>query len=454
MKLTITWRMTLWYAAFMAVISGAVLFFISATGTRIQKAHTGERLVRAVTDNAGDLEYIRGRFRGDSLEDYEGVYILVCAPGGAVLYGSVPRGFPGLEFTPGAIQETGWDDDHYLVYDLSADIPGYGPAVIRGISPIGTITSAARSLRFLAAVIFPLLVAAALAGGYILTKRALGPLKKINAAAEAITGGKDLSRRINLSGAEDELHETARIFDEMLGRIELAFETERRFTSDASHELRTPAAVIISHCEYALTQARTDEERMESLRSIEAQARRMSLLVSRLLALARMDNGRQELDTETIDMDELAAAVIAELEPQAREKGIALSAETEPGLTFKGDRTLMARMLLNLISNGIKYGRDGGFVRVCFSRKDGGLEGRVADNGPGISRDEQPLVWERFYRADQSRSGVTADGRNVSFGLGLPMVKWIIEAHGGSISLDSEPGRGSVFSFWLPGGNN
>ena len=231
----------------------------------------------------------------------------------------------------------------------------------------------------------------------------------------------------------------------MLSRLEAAFAQEKRFVSDASHELRTPLAVIQTQCDAALLE-QDPLAQQRSLEAIRKQADKMSKLVRELLTLSRMDANTQVLHMERVDLSSLGEAVIEELLPQAAKREIQLQSAIAPDCTMLADETLMLRLLINLLSNAIKFGRPHGYVTLTIQRESSAwLLGRVEDNGIGIAPENLPHIWERFWQADPARTG--EDG---SSGLGLPMVQWIVHAHGGSIQAESVPGQGTVFTFRLP----
>lgn len=441
--LSVKWRVTLWFAGFMAVVMAAVVIVIALATASMNRAYVGTNLMRCVAAATEEIE-MEGYIEIDDLDDFPGVIVLVYDMDGSLLFGKKPDGLGDVPFMHGRLQSAMLGGSPCYVYDSLFDLREYGDVWIRGISSLEVAAAARSNVLTVALALLPLLLLAAVAGGYLVTKRALDPLKRITASMESITGGRDLSRRIRYRGVKDELYELAAIFDGMLDRLQRSFEAERRFTSDASHELRTPASVILAQCEYALTQAGTEEERLEALSAVRRQALRMTGLISRLLSLARMDANRQSLELEEVDMSDLASIVSDEMEEEAPAGSIFLVRHIEPGIVLRCDRTLMGRVWINLISNALKYGGRGGKVAVTLRREDGGIFGSVADDGPGIAPCDQEAVWERFFRRDASR------GDDGSFGLGLPMVRWIVEAHGGSAALESEPGRGSVFSFRIP----
>ena len=291
----------------------------------------------------------------------------------------------------------------------------------------------------------PLLIALALLVGYSITRRAFLPIEEIRRTAETIGAGSDLSARISTERTQGEIRQLAETFNEMFERLETSFEHERQFTSDASHELRTPVAVITSQAEYALLPDATTEEQREGLEVILEQAGKMSALISQLLLLARADNGTQQLSMAPTDLSLLAEEAAEQCRGSALQRQIRLELEIQPDVIVEGDPESLSRALRNLLENAIQYGRTGGFVKLNLGMEENSAVCSVQDDGIGISAEDLPRIWQRFYRADPSRN---PSGSNT--GLGLALVKWIVEAHHGSIHAESAPGQGSRFTFRLP----
>jgi signal transduction histidine kinase len=320
---------------------------------------------------------------------------------------------------------------------------GYGVLWVRGALPTDGADTAFAALMRLAFVILPGLIAIGAVGSYFVAGGALKPVGRIAQTAEEITAGGDLSKRIDLGNGKDEIYSLAATFDRMLERLQNSFEKERRFTSDASHELRTPVSVMIAQCEYALSNADSPEELRTAAETVLEQARRMSSLISHLLSFARADKGNADFNRETVDLSELARSAAEQAAEIAADKGISVKTDIEDGLTVFGEETLLIRMLWNLLENSVKYGNQGGTTNFTLRGENGTIVGEVKDNGGGVAEEHLEKIWERFYRVDESRNG---DG----FGLGLPMARYIAETHGGNVSVKSAPGLGSVFTFKLP----
>ena len=317
---------------------------------------------------------------------------------------------------------------------------------VRGIVKDFADQSAFSFALKIAAVAFPGLIIIAAAGGYIITRRGFGPVREMIETAEEISRDGNFSRRIETGSHEegkppkDEIQKLALTFNDMFDKIEDAFEKEKQFTSDVSHELRTPLSVIISQSEYAFEDS---EYRQQALEVINREAKRMSGLVGRLLTIARSDAGRLTPEFEKINLSELCETVAEQQSYIAGERNITVKTDIEPEVFISADEPMMIRILLNLVDNSIKYGKDGGNITISLSREGNSAKMSVEDDGIGIAEKDLEKIWERFYRVDQSRS-------REGTGLGLAMVKALVKAHNGRIEAASSPGKGSRFDVYMP----
>jgi signal transduction histidine kinase len=315
--------------------------------------------------------------------------------------------------------------------------------------------------RLLITLIFGIFVTLviAMAGGVWLADRAMRPVKTITQAAQSI-GETDLSLRLNLD-RKDELGELANTFDEMLARLQAAFERQRQFTADASHELRTPLTIIDLEASRALASQRSHSEYERVLKVIRSENQFMIQMVTNLLTLARMDAGQVVLHKQELDLSDVTLSVVERLAALATNEEVRLSVGDLPELPVMGDKQYLEQMLSNLVGNAIKYSKgEDRRVQVETGRRDAerGRQAwvRVVDNGPGIPPDDLPHLFDRFYQVDKSRtrqsSEIDAESeRNVSgTGLGLSIAQWIARTHGGEIHVQSETGRGSIFEVTLP----
>jgi heavy metal sensor kinase len=282
-----------------------------------------------------------------------------------------------------------------------------------------------------------------LAGGWWAATRAIRPIEAISATAVRIAGG-DLSHRINTADTDSELGRLAGVLNSTFARLEAAFTQQARFTSDASHELRTPVSVILSQTQTALSRERPGPEYREALEACQRAARRMKALTESLLELARLDAGQELMKREPFDLARLARECVELVRPLAAERGIQIHCDVA-AIECLGDGGRIGQVVTNLLTNAIHFNRDQGEVRLAARAENDVVVLTVADTGQGIPAEDVPHLFERFYRADKSRSRI--QGRN---GLGLAICKAIVAAHSGSIEVASQPGIGSTFTLKLP----
>ena len=445
-RLSIHLKVTLWFTLLMVLLVSIVLAFLFYTGAQSALEETKSQMMDMVAAGWREIDADDGEIEIDDDLEYfkDGIYLSVYDAGGVPLYGSVPRDFDNSAvFAPGQLRTIPSMQKSWYVYDEQNTIYGYGTVWIRSVSAANQVDSTISTLYRLALIVLPFFVLFAAVGGYFITRRAFQPVRRIIQTAREIGEGNDLSRRIALGQGRDEVYTLAAEFDSMFARLEKAFEREKQFTSDASHELRTPTTVIISQCEYALERAKTLDEAREALHAILNQAEKMAVMISQLLMLARADKAHGKMQFETVNLSDLAMMVVEQQQENASMRHIQLETHIEPDVEMQGDETMLMRVWINLIENGVKYGREGGWLQITLQKKQGLIIGCVQDNGIGIAPENLEKVWARFWQADSARSASGA-------GLGLSMVKWIVQAHGGNIQVESVLGQGSAFTFSFP----
>ena len=300
--------------------------------------------------------------------------------------------------------------------------------------------------RFRSALWFgiPVLLVAAAGGGYWLSAFALRPVDRMTSVAQTITP-RDLSRRVSVPQTGDELQRLGETLNKMLQRIESAVLRITQFTADASHELRTPVALIRTRAEVTLAKPRTNDQYREALSEVLFESERTSALIENLMLLGRADAGTETLDFQKTDVSELARAVSAQAQTLAEAKELKWNAAVpESPVWVRGDPQALRRLLLILIDNAVKYTPENGSISLALETYDNQVAIRVEDTGIGIPAADLPHIFERFYRADKVRS------REVGgTGLGLSIGRWIASAHGGEIKVESST-AGSAFIFRLP----
>ena len=321
------------------------------------------------------------------------------------------------------------------------------PFTIQVAAPLQDLQEGLREAAWILLPMFPLMLLLAAGGGYWLARRALAPVDEITRTARAFSGN-NLSARLSVPRTNDELERLSTTLNEMLERLEEAFRRISRFTADASHELRTPLAVMRTTAEVALRAPdRNDGEARAALELIVAEVERTSHLTENLLLLAKADSGAAALQRHSVDLAAALGEACAQAEILARVKGLALAAELpdERRAYVAGDAHALRRLFLILLDNAVKYTPAGGRIDVALRQHGDSVVGEVRDSGIGISPQDLPHVFDRFYRADRARSR-----EHGGTGLGLAIARWIAETHGGTITVVSELERGSRFEVRLP----
>ena len=278
--------------------------------------------------------------------------------------------------------------------------------------------------------------------GFLIARRSLQPIHGIIACADEIANG-DLTRRVPEEPTVDELGELTRTLNRMLASLEESFRRERRFTSDASHELRTPVAVILAYAESLMADTSLPDAQRETVKTILNECRRMRRMIKQMLTLTRAQEGRYPVTMEHICLNDVLNGVQAALEPIAADRSIALHIDAESRIELTADQSLITQLLLNLTENAVKYGKDGGDVWVCALQDDDSAVITVSDNGIGINSENLPHIFDRFFRADAARD-------RTGTGLGLSIAQWIVQLHGGTIRAESEENTGTRFTVTLP----
>jgi heavy metal sensor kinase len=327
--------------------------------------------------------------------------------------------------------------------------------------PVGELQEAVANFGWAALLVIPCGMLAAALGGYVISRRALAPVDRLTNTARAITA-QQLGRRLDVPPTGDELQRLAETLNEMLARLEAAFAETNRFTADASHELRTPISLIHTTAEVALRRTRTPEEYRQALQDVLDEAGRTSALVEDLLTLARGDAGVDGFALGPLDFSALVADIRGDVARACAGRGLEARFRIAAApLPVAGDRSALVRLVRILADNAVKYTPSPGTVNLAVealarpqpdAERHGGVwETReqvvltISDTGIGIAPEDVPRVFDRFYRADKARSRDSGGA-----GLGLSIAKWIVDRHGGAITIDSEPGKGTRVRVTLP----
>lgn len=301
---------------------------------------------------------------------------------------------------------------------------------------------------FLEAVLIAIPLALLLSGigGYFLARASLAPVAAMAERAQEISAAR-LDARLPIANPHDELGELGGVLNSLLDRLALALEQQRRFMADASHELRTPVAALLSAADVTLGRPnRSSAEYLDALTVISTEGRRLSRLVKELFLLARADSGEQLIRSEDFYLDEVIAECVRAGRALAAPRGVEVAAECWGEALFRGDETMIRRLVMNLVDNGVKHTPAGGRVSVALSREGEQFKITVTDTGRGVPEDIRETLFQRFVRGDSARGRAAGDGA----GLGLAIARWVAEAHGGSLVLETTGASGSRFVATLP----
>jgi heavy metal sensor kinase len=475
---SIRFRITLWFVLILAVVLAAFSVFIFTTETRDLRVdavgHMQEKFLRVqnyfrnpewrLSDLTGQA--VPGEGQDSPLQ--KGDLLMLINLDGSVA-GQWGTQISQPDSVAGALVAAGASQRDTAVYEKTVPVADTSGAITRADylftvtpvlqeghlvgflvigSPSDLIGQQARLAESLILGSLAMLVIAFL-GGLWLADRAMRPVAKITRAARQMSES-DLQKRLNLRG-RDELAALGRTFDDMLARLQAAFERQRRFVADASHELRTPLTIINLEVARALSARHSNGDTRKALEVVEAEGGRMTRLVNDLMTLARMDSGQAILQFSNVDLGEIALEAIERMAPLAEQRGIVLEAGDLPVLRVSGDPQYLLQMISNLVENGIKYCEPGQKVRVEARSETPSIVLSVADTGPGIPQEHLHVVFDRFYRVDAARTGNDKEQWPSSgSGLGLSIVAWIVKAHHGTIDVSSAVNQGTTFRVTLP----
>lgn len=323
--------------------------------------------------------------------------------------------------------------------------------LIRVFQRLGDVMAPLASLRFVLLLIAPIAVLASAFGGYWLAGRALDPIDQITRMARDIEVSR-LGQRLPISKSADEIGRLTDTFNQMIARLQTSFETMKRFTADASHELRGPLTTMQGAIDVVLAKPREVNEYRAVLASVGEDVRRLRSLTEDLLVLASADSARVKLESAPVRLDVAASEVALSFTPAARDCRIDLSADCPVAVVVLGDERWLRQLIVNLVDNAIKFtaaaptNGHGRSVCIAVHASDGSAILEVADSGPGIPEQAVSRVFERFYRVDEARPYCEVGG----FGLGLPIAAWITEAHRGTITVNRRREGGTILSVGLP----
>lgn len=443
--LSIRRKMTLWFAISLFVVMG-VMYAAMHIVLKQTMTNNAESIVQAYGAQASSyIEAENGAVKFDeSMPDTEsGVYFQIFDSDGQSVYSyGIPGDISALtpDFNQPRILSAGGTS--WMIYDQKITEDNSQIGWVRSVKSLKYIDETLRNLFVVFLCLCPAFLILALLIGYFLVRRTLLPIDQITAAASKIGRG-DLSQRLNMKNTGDEVGRLSATFDEMIERLEAAFLAEKQFTSDASHELRTPVAVITAYAENAIGDDSSPEEQHQAMEVILKESKKMSATISSLLMLTRGDQRKYQPNLELLDLAQLIEDVADEVEMSAEQKNVSISISTRGPALLMMDQTLMTNLLLNLLGNAVKYSNIGGHVEITLFPEQKNVVLKIKDDGIGISKEDLPKVFNRFFRSEHS-------GDTEGTGLGLAIVKWIVAVHHGEIRIDSELSVGTTVTVHFP----
>ena len=436
-------KISLLLTILMAALAVLLLVFMLVVTNAVARETTRQQLVDTLRSN---LAYIEVQEQKPSIDTnfsyyHNGITTLVYSKNETLLAGQIPVTYHAqVPFENGIIRSIESGDSEYLVLDLWLASDWDHGVWLRGLAEAPDTAALSKNLLIIAFLALPVFIILAGWGSYHIARRAFRPLDHITATAEAINDANDLSGRITVSSKNAEFSRLANDFNQMFERLERSFEAEKQFTSDASHELRTPVSIIKGACEYAEKYDETPEDHAETISMIQRQTDKMATLINQLLHMTRMEQGTENIAMEQMNLGEFANSFCNE-QPWDHSR---LTITAAHDISVFANKELLGRLIRNLVENAFKYSSANGQVRLNISSTSTEVLLSVQDNGIGIPPEEQQKIWQRFYQVDSSRG--SDEGR----GLGLSMVEQIAKLHGGYMTLESIPGKGSTFTFHLP----
>ncbi len=454
-------KVTLWFSIILVIIvSLTFVSIISVSGSVLEKNSKND-LIKIVEKNVDEIEYYYVlhydkqdkydvyisyndgylQIDDDFLDNVRGINTALYDENSNLIYGENLLGeeLSNLNFSDSVIQTLTISGVKYYVFDRKLEGEDLNGLWLRGVISEAENETKLSDISRISLISLVIILIIGIFIGVFIAGKVLSPIKKITDAAVRISNGNNLKERINLGEGKDEIKTLAKQFDDMMDKLEKNFEKEKRFTSDASHELRTPVSVISAQCEYILESPKDSTEYVEAFEVISRQSKKMTNLINDMLYFSRFENKKGDYVMRKIDFSKCVSSLCEDLS-LIKDKNITLSYSVDEGIEISGEKELLERLITNLISNSYKYGKENGEIKVSLKKEQSKTVLSVWDNGIGISEDDMGKIFERFYCSDKSRSGSGT-------GLGLAIAKEIAIFHGGDLFVESSPKEGTTFKF-------
>ena len=430
-RIPVSIRVTVWFSSVIVILFLIILSSLILIEDKVVNDLSQKELVEAVEEIYEDPE---------KFENFnDGIYYIKYNEQNEIIAGKFPKDFDiALAFSIEDINIYQVENKKFLYYDTRLQDEDDW---IRGIYPLGKVQKEIETLWNIAIALSVLFLIFVVIVGYRIIKNAFKPVKQISDTALKIKRSKDFSNRIKLEDSnDDEIHKMASTFNEMLDTVEEVFIHEKQFSSDVSHELRTPITVILAQSDYALQYSDTFEEAKESLEVINRHAKRMTNLINQIMELSKLER-QKEIEKEKINLSNIVLQLLEDYKPLLESKNLNLIYNVEKDIRIQGNKIMLERVFLNILMNAVKFTKTN--IEVSLTREDKTAVLKIRDNGIGISEENKKFIWERFFQVNDSRN----KEENKGSGLGLSMVKKIVDLHSATIDLESELEQGTCFTI-------
>lgn len=430
-RIPVSIRVTVWFSSVIIILFLIILSSLILIEDKVVNDLSQKELVEAVEEIYEDPE---------KFENFnDGIYYIKYNEQNEIIAGKFPKDFDiALAFSIEDINIYQVENKKFLYYDTRLQDEDDW---IRGIYPLGKVQKEIETLWNIAIALSVLFLIFVVIVGYRIIKNAFKPVKQISNTALEIKRSKDFSNRIELEDSnDDEIHKMASTFNEMLDTVEEVFIHEKQFSSDVSHELRTPITVILAQSDYALQYSDTFEEAKESLEVINRHAKRMTNLINQIMELSKLER-QKEIEKEKINLSNIVLQLLDDYKPLLESKNLNLVYNVEKDIRIQGNKIMLERVFLNILMNAVKFTKTN--IEISLTREDKTAVLKIRDDGIGISEENKKFIWERFFQVNDSRN----KEENKGSGLGLSMVKKIVDLHSATIDLESELEQGTCFTI-------
>lgn len=432
-RIPVSIRVTAWFTTFILILFVIIMSSAILIEDKIVNNLSAKELVKAVERIYEDP---------DEFENFDdGIYYIKYDSNNDIIAGKIPKDFDmTLAFSIEDINTYQIENKKFLYYDTKLKNTRDW---IRGIYPLSKFQNEISKMWDIGIYLSPWLFIFVVIFGYRIIKNAFKPVKKISETALLIKKSKNFSRRIELDNSEDEIHKMASTFNEMLDTVEETFIHEKQFSSDVSHELKTPITVILAQSDYALDYVETLDEAKESFEVINRQAKKMTSLINQIMELSKLER-QNEVEKERINFSNIILQLLEDYKTLLENSNIELIINIEKDLRIYGNKLMVERLFINLFINAIKFTKT--TINVSLNRINKEIILQIKDDGVGIAKGEQKYIWDRFFQINNSRN----KDKNRGSGLGLSMVNKIVQLHSATIEVESEIGKGACFIVRFP----